>query len=177
MQTHHFCLLSFLVKWCPSYLVTQAASLSLDFFPDPSCSPTPSTNPTDHECCRLTSIYYFHECFCLPVLNASTVFRPLLLHLNVHNSASQFFCPSSPFHRDDSKARTGPFLAEDAQELPYSFREKAWFVFYCLPISLVFSLFSIFSRYSQPSPPGSFPLSQGSFNGHSSMRLSLVFLS
>ena len=77
------------------------------------------------------------------------------------SSASQFFCPSSPFHRDDSKARTGTLSCWRCSRTAIGFRKRLGLCSVAC-LSLLF-FFSHFSRCSQPFPPGSFPLSlQGS---------------
>ena len=79
LQTHFFCLLSFLVKWCPSYPVTQAASLSHDFSPSSIAHLPPLPTQLGQKCCSSMSIYYFHNCYFFPILSATMVFRPFLL--------------------------------------------------------------------------------------------------
>ena len=71
--------------------------------------------------------------------------------------ASQFFCPCSPFHRGDSKARTWTLCCWRASRTAIGFRKRLGLCSSAC-LFLLFS-FSHFSRCPRPSPPGSFPRS------------------
>ena len=132
-------------------------------FPILRCSPTPSTNPTGSRVLQVNvHLLVFTNVFASlssmpPQCLDPSYFSPE----RSQSSVSQFFCPSSPFHRDDSKARTGTLSCWRCSRTAIGFRKRLGLCSVAC-LSLLF-FFSHFSRCSQPFPPGSFPLSlQGS---------------
>ena len=141
-----------------SFIPSQSGQPESWLFPILHCSPTPSTNPTGSRVLQIN----VHLLFFTSVFSSLSSMPPQCLDPSyfspecLQSPASQFFCPSSPFHRDDSKARTGALSCWRSSRTAIGFRKRLGLCSSAC-LFLLFS-FSHFSRCPQPSPRGLFPL-------------------
>lgn len=112
-------------------------------FPILRCSTTPLPTQLDHECCRCVHCWFSRmflpPCHSMPprCLDPS-YFSPE----RSQSLRASFSCPSSPFHRDDSKARTGTLFLLKMLKNCHRLQEKAWLCsIACLFLLFFFSHF------------------------------------
>lgn len=121
-------------------------------FPILRCSPTPSTNPTGSRVLQVNvHLLVFTNVFASLSSMPPRCLDPSYFSPERSQSpASQFFCPSSPFHRDDSKARTGTLSCWRCSRTAIGFRKRLglcsiaclFLLFFLLPFFQIFPAFS-----------------------------------